>query len=108
MSHKLCSNQLSFHELYVDSTTNSFRLTANPKILNIPEVGRGSFHVYCGDLQRDGLQLYKKKMRFISKERVVIVVVLYKKRVSKNGVSKERVVIAIQLGARGKWLPASR
>ena len=47
-------------------------------------------------------------MRFISKERVVIVVVLYKKRVSKNGVSKERVVIAIQLGARGKWLPASR
>ena len=105
MSHKLCSNQLSFHELYVDSTTNSFRLTANPKILNIPEVGRGSFHVYCGDLQRDCLQLCKKR---VSKNRVVIVVVLYKKRVSKNGVSKERVVIAIQLGARGKWLPASR
>ena len=62
MLYKLCSNQLSFHELYVDSTTNSFRMTAKPKILNIPEVGRGSFHVYCGDLQRDGLQLCKKRV----------------------------------------------
>ena len=44
-------------------------MTAKPKILNIPEVGRGSFHVYCGDLQRDGLQLYKKaRMGFIRKK----------------------------------------
>ena len=88
-------------------------MTAKPKILNIPEVGRGSFHVYCGDLQRDGLQLCKKRVSKnhcigVSKNGVVIVVVLYKKKVSKNWVSKERVVIAIQLGGHGKWPPASR
>ena len=37
-------------------------MTAKPKILNTPEVGRGSLHVYCGDLQRDSLQLCKKRV----------------------------------------------
>ena len=62
MLQKLFNNQLSFHELCADSTTNSFPMTAKPKILNTPEVGRGSLHVYCGDLQRDSLQLCKKRV----------------------------------------------
>ena len=62
-------------------------MTAKPKILNTPEVGRGSLHVYCGDLQRDGLQLCKKRMGFTS---------------------KERVVNAIQLRGLGMWPPARR